>query len=66
MLEVKNAGNIKANPNCIGENVSSPLAWPNAPDGTRSFARIKAIRCRHANTPANTRTEFSAARCRYF
>ena len=31
MLAVKNAGNIKTNPNCIGDNVSPPLAWSNVP-----------------------------------
>ena len=40
MLAVKNAGNNKANPNCIGENVSPPLSWSNAPAGTKSFALI--------------------------
>ena len=40
MLAVKNAGNNKSNPNCIGENVSPPLAWSNLPAGTRSLALV--------------------------
>jgi phosphatidylethanolamine-binding protein (PEBP) family uncharacterized protein len=40
MLATKNAGNIKTNPNCIGENVSPPLAWSNVPPGTKSLALI--------------------------
>src|SRR5579884_153012 len=39
-LAVKNAGNNKQNPNCVGDNVSPPLAWSNAPEGTKSFALL--------------------------
>ena len=37
---VKNAGNNKQNPNCVGENVSPPLTWSNPPAGTTSYALI--------------------------
>ena len=36
-LKLKNAGNIAANPNCVGQNVSPQLSWANAPAGTKSF-----------------------------
>ena len=39
-LKIKNAGNNKSNPNCVGENVSPPFAWKNAPEGTKSFALL--------------------------
>src|SRR5881275_475976 len=40
-LAVKNACSDKQrSPNCVGENVSPPLAWSGAPDGTKSFALI--------------------------
>ena len=39
-LALKNAGNNKANPNCVGDNVSPPLAWANPPAGTKSFALL--------------------------
>lgn len=40
VLAVKNAGNNKASPNCVGDNVSPPLAWSNPPAGTKSFALV--------------------------
>ena len=39
-LALKNAGNNKANPNCLGENVSPALSWANPPDGTKSYALL--------------------------
>src|SRR5471032_1577495 len=39
-LAVKNAGNDKSNPNCVGENISPPFEWRNPPAGTTSFALI--------------------------
>jgi hypothetical protein len=35
-LPAKNAGNNKQNPNCVGDNVSPPLAWSDPPEGTKS------------------------------
>jgi len=40
VLAAKFAGNNPANPNCVGENVSPPLAWSSPPDGTKSFALL--------------------------
>ncbi|NVO15860.1 MAG: YbhB/YbcL family Raf kinase inhibitor-like protein [Rhodoplanes sp.] len=40
LLAKKNAGRNPANPNCVGDNVSPPLAWSNPPAGTRSYAII--------------------------
>ena len=40
-LAVKNAGSDKQrSPNCVGENVSPPLAWANPPAGTKSYALL--------------------------
>ncbi len=39
-LAQKYASNNKANPNCVGENVSPALAWANPPAGTRSYALV--------------------------
>jgi Raf kinase inhibitor-like YbhB/YbcL family protein len=40
VLEKRHAGNLKENPNCVGDNVSPPLAWRNVPAGTKSLAFI--------------------------
>jgi phosphatidylethanolamine-binding protein (PEBP) family uncharacterized protein len=40
LLTIKNAGNNKANSNCIGENMSPALSWANPPAGTKSFAIV--------------------------
>jgi Raf kinase inhibitor-like YbhB/YbcL family protein len=39
-LALKNAGNNKSNPNCVGENVSPALSWANPPAGTKSYALL--------------------------
>ena len=40
IMEQKYMGKNPANPNCIGENISPPLQWRNAPAATRSYAII--------------------------
>ena len=39
-LATKNAGNNKANPNCVGDNISPALNWANPPEGTKSYALL--------------------------
>jgi Raf kinase inhibitor-like YbhB/YbcL family protein len=39
-LQKKFAGSDKTNANCVGENISPPFSWSNAPSGTKSFAFI--------------------------
>jgi Raf kinase inhibitor-like YbhB/YbcL family protein len=40
-LAVKNACSDKQrSPNCVGQNVSPPLAWANPPEGTKSYALL--------------------------
>src|ERR1700731_446063 len=40
-LAIKNdCSDKQGGPNCVGENISPPLAWSNAPDGTKSFALL--------------------------
>jgi Raf kinase inhibitor-like YbhB/YbcL family protein len=36
-LPAKYAGDNKSNPNCVGANISPPLAWSNPPEGTKSY-----------------------------
>lgn len=40
MLATKNAGDNKANKNCVGQNVSPPMQWSNAPADTKSYALL--------------------------
>jgi Raf kinase inhibitor-like YbhB/YbcL family protein len=40
VLDAKNGGNLKTNPNCVGANVSPPLSWANPPQKTRSFVLL--------------------------
>lgn len=40
LMAKKHAGANKANPNCVGENVSPQLSWSNPPAGTVSYAII--------------------------
>src|SRR6266436_5729802 len=40
-LAIKNACSDKQrSPNCVGENISPPLAWSGVPDGTKSLALL--------------------------
>lgn len=39
-LAKKFAGSDKSNANCVGENVSPPLAWSSPPKGTKSYALL--------------------------
>jgi Raf kinase inhibitor-like YbhB/YbcL family protein len=39
-LPTKVAGNLKSNPNCVGENVSPALSWASPPEGTKSLALL--------------------------
>src|SRR5580698_3296886 len=38
ILQRKFAGNDKSSSNCVGENISPPFSWSNAPAATKSFA----------------------------
>ena len=41
ILPTKDAcGDKQRSPNCVGENISPPLDWSNAPEGTKSFALL--------------------------
>ncbi len=40
MLPLRYTGDLKTNPNCLGENVSPALHWSHAPPETKSFALL--------------------------
>jgi hypothetical protein len=40
MLATKNAGNLKSNPNCVGENVSPEFHWSNVPANAKSLVLL--------------------------
>ena len=40
MVDVKHAGNLKTNPNCVGQNVSPELKWTNPPAVAKSFVLV--------------------------
>lgn len=40
LMPKKVAGSNKANPNCVGENVSPQFSWKDIPAGTTSFALV--------------------------
>jgi phosphatidylethanolamine-binding protein (PEBP) family uncharacterized protein len=39
-LAVKNAGDLKKNPNCIGQNVLPPFAWSNPPTEPKAMLSL--------------------------
>jgi Raf kinase inhibitor-like YbhB/YbcL family protein len=40
MMDVKHAGNLANNPNCIGQNVSPGLNWSNTPAAAKSLVIV--------------------------
>lgn len=40
MMDVEHAGNLKTNPNCVGQNVSPELKWTNPPAVAKSFVLV--------------------------
>jgi len=39
-IPTRMAGNNRKSPNCVGDNVSPPLAWAHPPVGTKSYALV--------------------------
>jgi hypothetical protein len=40
MLASQHGGDFRKNPNCLGQNVSPPLAWVHPPEKTRSYVLL--------------------------
>ncbi len=61
MLARPYAGKNPANPNCVGDNVSPPLAWMRAPAGTKSFAIVMDDQAGRAGLGVNHWTAYGIA-----
>jgi Raf kinase inhibitor-like YbhB/YbcL family protein len=61
MLSRPYAGKSPANPNCVGDNLSPPLAWTRAPAATRSFAIVLDDQAGRAGLGVNHWTAYGIA-----
>ncbi len=61
MLTRPYAGKNPANPNCVGDNLSPPLAWMRAPAGTKSYAIVMDDQAGRAGLGVNHWTAYGIA-----